>query len=107
MPWKETGPMFERIRFIDDYLTGGYTIADLAWRYGVSRKTLYKWLRRHDHHGLEGLKDRSRAPVRTTRIDEELRAEIVKFRRRFPFMGPRKIVARLCELHPSIDWPAP
>ncbi len=28
MPWKETGPVFERIRFIDDYLSGcGDTIA--------------------------------------------------------------------------------
>jgi hypothetical protein len=26
---------------------------------------------------------------------------------RFPHMGPQKIVARLAELHPDINWPAP
>jgi putative transposase len=32
---------------------------------------------------------------------------VVTFRKRFPFMGPRKIVARLTELHPEIKWPSP
>ena len=28
MPWKETGPVLERKRFIDDYLSGFYTITE-------------------------------------------------------------------------------
>jgi transposase InsO family protein len=106
MPWKETGPVFERVRFIDDYLSGCYTITELALMYNVSRKTLYKWLTRHDREGISGLQDRSRAPVRHASIDEDVRREIIQFRRRFPFMGPRKIVARLRELRPKAVWPA-
>jgi transposase InsO family protein len=106
MPWKETGPVFERVRFIDDYLSGCYTITELALMYDVSRKTLYKWLTRHDREGISGLQDRSRAPVRHASIDEDVRREIIEFRRRFPFMGPRKIVARLRELRPKAVWPA-
>jgi len=107
MPWKEGGPMLERTRFIDDYLSGFFTITELARRYGVSRRTLHKWLARHDVDGLNGLADRSRAPRRSPqRIREDLVAQIVTFRKRFPFMGPRKIVVRLTELHPEIDWPA-
>ena len=30
MPWKETGPVLERTRFIDDYLSGFYTITELT-----------------------------------------------------------------------------
>lgn len=63
MPWKETGRVFERTRFIKEYLSGCYSIAELASRYGVSRKTMYKWLGRHEESGLPGLEDRSRAPA--------------------------------------------
>jgi transposase-like protein len=57
MPWKETGPVLERIRFIDDYLSGLYTITELSARYGVSRRVLHKWLSRHDAGGASGLQD--------------------------------------------------
>ncbi len=107
MPWKEAGPVLERMRFIEDYLSGFYTISELAARYGVSRRVLHKWLGRHDRDGANGLVDRSRAPLHIPhRTSEEIAERIVAFRRRFPHMGPRKIVARLSELHPEIDWPA-
>ena len=108
MPWKETGPVQERTHFIELYLTGLYTISELADRFGVSRQKLYKWLARHDVDGMKGLADRSRAPLHIPhRTEEKVAAKIIEFRRRFPFMGPRKIIARLSELHPKMDWPAP
>src|SRR5688572_30022168 len=107
MPWKEAGPMLERMRFIEDYLSGFYSITELANRYGVSRKTLYKWLNRHDD-GSSGLVDRSRSPAHSPQqTSDDVMDRVVAFRKRFPFMGPRKIVARLMELHPEVDWPAP
>src|SRR6185369_10115816 len=108
MPWKETGPVSERMQFIEDYLSGFYTITELAARYGVSRRIAHKWLSRHDVDGAQGLQDRSRAPINIPhRTNDKIAAEIVAFRRRFPHMGPRKIAARLAELHPDIEWPAP
>jgi transposase InsO family protein len=107
MPWKEAGPMLERTRFIEEYLSGFYSITELAIRYGVSRRTLHKWLGRHDVEGLNGLADQSRAPLHSPqRTSDGVVAQIVAFRKRFPFMGPRKIIARLTELHPEVDWPA-
>jgi transposase InsO family protein len=98
----------ERTRFIELYLTGLYTITELAERFGVSRQKLHKWLVRHNVDGMKGLVDRSRAPLHIPhRTNEEEAAKIIEFRRRFPFMGPRKIITRLAELHPKIDWPAP
>src|SRR5262249_1175098 len=108
MPWKETGPMIERLRLIEDYLSGFYTLTELAARYGISRRIAHKWLSRHDVDGAKGLHDRSRAPINIPhRTDHQIAAQVIAFRQRFPHMGPRKIAVRLAELHPGIDWPAP
>lgn len=108
MPWEVTGPVKERSRFIELYLTGLYTITELADRFGVSRQKLHKWLGRHNVDGMKGLADRSRAPLHIPhRTSDEAAEQIIAFRHRFPHMGPRKIIARLSELHPDIEWPAP
>ena len=107
MPWKEAGPVLERRRFIEDYLSGFFTITELAARYGVSRRTLHKWLARHNVGGADGLVDQPRTPLHSPQeTDEDVVAKIIAFRKRFPFMGPRKIIARLTELHPRVPWPA-
>src|SRR5207249_8133583 len=64
MPWLETAPMEKRERFVRDHRLALYTMAELSARYGISRKTGYKWLDRFDQGGREGLGDRSRAPRR-------------------------------------------
>jgi len=46
MPWLETSPMEERERFIADHRRNLYTMAELCARYGISRKSGYKWLAR-------------------------------------------------------------
>jgi transposase InsO family protein len=108
MPWEVTGPVRERERFIEAYLTGFYTITELAGRFGMSRQQLHKWLARHNVDGMKGLVDRSRAPLHIPhRTSDEITEQIIAFRRRFPYMGPRKIIARLTELHPDVEWPAP
>ena len=39
-------------------------VKDTAERFGVSRQTVYKWLRRYDMHGIQGLRDRTSRPRR-------------------------------------------
>ena len=34
LPWKETSPVTERKKFIDDYLTGEFTVTDQLTAYG-------------------------------------------------------------------------
>ena len=48
MPWLETAPMEQRERFVRDHQLALYTMAELSARYGISRKTGYKWLDRFD-----------------------------------------------------------
>jgi len=54
MPWLETAPVDERIRFIQDALRDRFTISELCARYGVSRRVGYKWLARYDEEGRRG-----------------------------------------------------
>ncbi len=107
MPWKETCPMDQRVALIGDWLRDEWSVADLARRYGVSRKTVYKWLTRYDTAGAPGLAERSRAPRMHGRaIDRELREPIVALRRAHPHWGPRKLRAALMDRRPDVEWPA-
>jgi hypothetical protein len=46
MPWKERRTSDERLKFIAQVLSGDSTMTDLCLRFGVSRKTGYKWKKR-------------------------------------------------------------
>jgi transposase len=52
----------------------GKTISDICIAFGVSRETWYKWKRRYDAYGIDGLKDQSRKPhnVKNVKVTEEL-----------------------------------
>ena len=52
MAWKRTDPMEERIRFVMETRSGVFRMSELSERYGVSRKTGYKWLQRYREGGL-------------------------------------------------------
>lgn len=62
MPWRETSPMDQRLRFIADYEKRLFSVSELCARFGVSRKTGYKWIERYQVEGPAGLLDRSRKP---------------------------------------------
>ncbi len=94
MPWMETSPVEQRERFIRDHRLELYTMAELCARYGISRKTGYKWLERFEDAGRQGLRDRSRAPQRCPhRITDAVAALICAARRQHPSWGPAKLVA--------------
>jgi len=63
LPWKESSPVTERERFIDAYMGREETVAELSRRFGISRKTGYKWITPY-MTGTE-LADRSRKPHRS------------------------------------------
>jgi len=63
MPWSETTKMQERMRFVLDAEGELFTMTELCERYGISRMTGHKWLRRFRQDGVGALEDRSRAPL--------------------------------------------
>jgi putative transposase len=107
MPWLETAPMEQRERFIRDWQRGLYTMTELSARYGVSRKTGYKWLERFDEGGRQALGDRSRAPRSCPhRIADEIATLICAARRQHPSWGPEKLLQWLDPRHPDLVMPA-
>ena len=47
--------------------TGEQNVARVCRRFGISRKSFYKWKRRHAEHGDAGLCDRARTPHQSPR----------------------------------------
>jgi transposase InsO family protein len=107
VPWKETCSMDQRVAFIGEWLRDEWTMTELAERYGVSRKTAYKWVGRYEADPEHGLITRSRAPHAHGRAcDEALRAPVLALRRRHPHWGPKKLRAILQARRPATPWPA-
>ena len=101
MPWLETAPMEQRERFVRDHRLALYTMTELSARYGISRKTGYKWLDRFDQGGRDGLGDRSRAPQRCPhKITDAVATLICEARRQHPSWGPDKLLDWLGRRHP-------
>src|SRR5881227_1931203 len=107
MAWTKTDPMKERLHFVTDWDRRLYTVTELCARYGVSRKTGYKWLARYADVGVAGLAERSRAPHRCPhRIAPAVAAAIVEARRQHPSWGPRKLLVWLADRRPGLELPA-
>jgi putative transposase len=100
--------MDQRTQFVADAQRGLFDMSTLCARYGVSRKTGYKWLARYAAEGPRGLHDRSHAPHRCPhRIDRELAGLLLATRRAHPRWGPAKLLQYLRPRHPRVEsWPA-
>ena len=98
MPWKETEPMKERVCFVAEVEEGRFNMSELSERYGVSRKTGYKWWGRYQKEGIMGLQDRSRTP-------EKVAEAILEAKRKHPRWGARTLLPWLRRRHPEVKWP--
>jgi transposase InsO family protein len=108
MPWQETCPVEERLRFIREYQRLDVSISELCRDFGISRKTGYKWIQRFDERGREGLADHGRRPEsHPNATDRRVEQFIVAVRYRVPRWGPRKLRAWLLKKAPAEPWPAP
>lgn len=108
MPWTETDAVTQRHKFILAHQEGLFSMTELCLRFGISRKTGYKWLGRYREEGLDGLRDRSRAPAHSPhRTPEPVCELLVEARRAHPRWGPRKLLDYLRPRHPDVDLPAP
>src|SRR5689334_6914221 len=97
MPWKVSDPVSLRDELTKLMQPEGANVAELCRRFGVSRKTGYKWLARVK--AGQGTADRPcrphRSPRRTVATREEAPPGVVAVRQEHPCWGGRKIVAVL------------
>ena len=99
--------MTERARFVALHAEGLYSTAELALRFGVSRKTAYKWLARYRDGGLDALADHpSVRHSQHAKTDPEVEALVVAARQKHPTWGPRKLVPWIAKRHPGVALPA-
>jgi transposase InsO family protein len=96
MPWMESTFMDQRVQFIATVRAGHVSFAEACQRFGISRKTGYKWHTRYEGEGASGLKDRSRAPKTSPQaVDERTATLLVKARQEHPRWGARTLVKML------------
>ena len=107
MPWKESSPVSERLRFVQACLDRRVKIVEICQQFGISQKTGYKVLARFKKFGVAGLAERSSARVQQAhRIDATTAARIIALRRRHPLYGAAMLRNCLLEHDPGHTWPA-
>jgi len=71
-------------------------ISSLCPKHHVSRKWFYKWKKRREKEGDEGLRSRVRAtPKMPNRVPEEIEEQILNFVQEYPSRGPERIEGEL------------
>jgi len=108
MVWRNVLPMEERVRFVLETQLGLFTMTELSQRYGISRKTGYKWLNRFNEQGIEGIREHSRAPRHCPhRTPDDVVKRILAERQKHPKWGPKKIATALKRAGVAFHIPAP
>jgi transposase InsO family protein len=95
MPWR-VGTMSQlRWDFVHEVVELGSSVTQACHKFGISRKTGYKWLVRHRANRSDELIDRSRRPSRSpSKSSSDLEAEVLAIRDQFGWGAP-KIAALL------------
>jgi putative transposase len=107
MGWTETCAVDERMRFVMAIDEQEEAFAAVCRRFGVSRKTGYKWLERYRDAGVEGLFDRLRSPLHHPQaMTDEIAEHCLAVRRAHPTWGPVKVRAWLERRALQTVWPA-
>ena len=102
MPWKEVSAMSLREEFVVLASVERSNMVVLCRRFGISRKTGYKWLAREKAGGKSALTDVSRRPhASPIQTIASVETAVVELRKAHPAWGGRKLRARLLALGES------
>jgi len=87
-------------------LKAGEKMTELCEEFGISRPTGYKFLKRYEEHGAEGLFDYSRRPKHLARLtSKRIEALILDKKREYPSWGAAKILEILRREHAHVFLP--
>ena len=77
-------------------ISEGRTVMEVAGQFGVSRRTLHRWLARYEADGLEGLPDHSHRPERCPhQMPAEIEVLVLELRRSHRYWGARRLALEL------------
>jgi transposase InsO family protein len=107
MPWRETDVVEERTRFVLEYESDDYTMAELCRFYGIARKTGYEWVRRYQAAGLPALQDRRYGcGHHPNQVEEQISQQILQLKYKHPSWGAKKLRGYLWRTDKTVVWPA-
>jgi transposase InsO family protein len=86
----------QRYKAVLAVIGDGRTVSEVSGDWGVSRRTMHRWLARYEGDGLEGLKDRSHRPAQSpNQMPPAVEAMVLEMRRSHPYWGARRIAFEL------------
>lgn len=92
MPWVEQDTMTLRQEFIKLALQKKSNISHLCDRFGISRKTGYKWIARYKEEGETGLINKTTKPLSSPNVISQSSVKMItQIRLKYPDWGARKI----------------
>jgi transposase InsO family protein len=86
----------QRYKAVLAVIGDGRTVDEVARDWGVSRRTMHRWLARYEGDGLEGLNNRSHRPDRCLhQTSPAVEAMVLEMRRAHSYWGARRIAFEL------------
>jgi transposase len=84
--------MEQRYDAVLGVIRDGFTVTEVAQKFGVSRQSVHTWLQRYEEGGLEALKERSSRPATSpAQIAGAIEARILELRRHHPSWGAVRV----------------
>lgn len=92
MPWKDVTTVSQRYELVRLYLDEAASMTTLCERFGVARKTAYKWVARYQEGGQDALHDQSRRPVTSPHLTPpDQVAQVLALAEAQPTWGGKKL----------------
>ena len=86
----------QRYKAVLAVIGDGRTVGEVARDWGISRRTMHRWLSRYEGDGLEGLNNRSHRPARCPhQTSPAVEVLVLEMRRAHPYWGARRIAFEL------------
>src|SRR3982075_71818 len=86
----------QRYKAVLAVIGDGRTVSEVAADWGVSRRTMHRWLLRYEGDGLEGLNNRSHRPAQSPhQMPPAVEAMVLEMRRSHPYWGARRLALEL------------
>ena len=86
----------QRYKAVLAVIGDGRTVDEVARDWGVSRRTMHRWLARYEGDGLEGLNNRSHRPAHCPhQTSPAVEAMVLEMRRAHSYWGARRIALEL------------
>ena len=86
----------QRYKAVLAVIGDGRTVGEVARDWGISRRTMHRWLARYEGDGLEGLNNRSHRPAHCPhQTSPAVEAMVLEMRRAHSYWGARRIAFEL------------